>query len=175
LARFKADVLNEFVRQNALSSVVEFGCGDGSQLALCQYPKYLGLDVSPAAVDLCRRRFSGDSSKSFAVLGTVDPDGYDAALSLDVIYHLVEGEAFEKHMSDLFDSARRLVVIYSSNCTDAQPAPHVRHRKFTDWIEQHRPNWVLSGVIRNKYPYVGRNEDETSFADFYFFKNAMAR
>jgi hypothetical protein len=175
LARFKADVLNQFVRREGISSVVEFGCGDGSQLSLGRYPAYLGFDVSPAAIDLCRRRFAGDKTKSFAVLGTVDPSIHDAALSLDVIYHLIEDEAFEAHMAAIFNSARRFVVIYSSNCTDPPPAPHVRHRRFTDWIERHRPDWKLSHVVRNEYPYDRRNDNETSFADFYFFENAMNR
>lgn len=174
LARFKADVLNAFVRENAVSSVVEFGCGDGSQLELCEYPNYLGLDVSPAAVELCRRRFRGDATKSFAVLGAMEPGSHDVALSLDVIFHLVEDGAFEAHMVDLFASGQRFVVIYSSNGTDAPPAPHVRHRFFTEWVERHRPDWALTGVTRNKYPYDPRNEDATSFADFYFFKRITA-
>jgi hypothetical protein len=62
-------------------------------------------------------------------------------------------------------------VIYSSNCAGAPPAPHVHHRVFADWVERHRPDWALTGVIRNRYPYDPQNEDETSFADFYFFKN----
>lgn len=171
LARFKADVLNAFVRENSVSSVVEFGCGDGSQLELCEYPKYLGLDVSPVAVDLCRRRFMGDATKSFAVLGTVDPGRHDVALSLDVIFHLVEDAAFEAHMTDLFASGERFVVIYSSNGTDMPSAPHVRHHRLTDWIEQNRSTWVLRRKIPNKYPYDSRNEEETSFADFYIFEN----
>ena len=171
LGHFKADVLNEFIRQRAVTSVVEFGCGDGSQLTLCRYPKYLGLDVSPSAVDLCRRRFSGDPSKSFAILGSIAPGQHDVALSLDVIYHLVEDEAFEEHMAAVFDSACRFVVIYSSNFTAAPPAPHVRHRKFTDWIEQKRPNWSLIRTIDNRYPYDRRNDEDTSFANFFFFEN----
>ena len=74
-------------------------------------------------------------------------------------------------MAAIFNSARRFVVVYSSNCTDPPPAPHVRHRKFTDWIEQHRPDWELSHVVRNKYPFDRCSDAETSFADFYFFKN----
>src|ERR1041385_8036217 len=57
LASFKAQVLNDFVARNQIRSVVEFGCGDGNQLSLAQYPKYLGLDVSPTAVLNCAARF----------------------------------------------------------------------------------------------------------------------
>src|SRR5438270_10704846 len=38
LARFKADVLNAFVAESGIASVIEFGCGDGAQLALSNYP-----------------------------------------------------------------------------------------------------------------------------------------
>src|SRR5579859_8234848 len=34
LAEFKAEVLNGFVHSRGIRSVVEFGCGDGAQLAL---------------------------------------------------------------------------------------------------------------------------------------------
>ena len=50
LAAFKAQFLNDFVRAHDVTSVVEFGCGDGNQLALAAYPRYLGLDVSPASL-----------------------------------------------------------------------------------------------------------------------------
>ena len=42
LAKFKARVMNDFVRENGIRSVIELGCGDGMQLALADYPRYLG-------------------------------------------------------------------------------------------------------------------------------------
>src|SRR6185295_426813 len=65
LAQFKADTLNAFVEKHAVRSVLEFGCGDGRQLELAKYPKYIGLDVSPTAIAECSRRFEGDQTKSF--------------------------------------------------------------------------------------------------------------
>src|SRR5688572_13218080 len=65
LASFKADFLNNFVQEHDVGSVIEFGCGDGAQLGLAAYPKYIGLDVSPTAIKLCVSRFAGDSTKSF--------------------------------------------------------------------------------------------------------------
>jgi hypothetical protein len=35
----------------------------------------------------------------------------DLALSMDVIYHLMENAAFENHMHTLFGAARRFVII----------------------------------------------------------------
>ncbi|MGD9858413.1 MAG: hypothetical protein AB7U20_26025 [Planctomycetaceae bacterium] len=34
LAEFKAQVLNDLVREHRIQTVIEFGCGDGNQLAL---------------------------------------------------------------------------------------------------------------------------------------------
>jgi SAM-dependent methyltransferase len=56
LAPFKAEVLNAFVEQHGVNTVFELGCGDGTQLTPARYPSYVGVDVSPTAVDLCRRR-----------------------------------------------------------------------------------------------------------------------
>jgi len=56
LAQFKAEVLNDFVERNGVRSIIEYGCGDGNQLSLAHYPQYIGIDVSPTAIDNCRRR-----------------------------------------------------------------------------------------------------------------------
>ncbi len=39
-ANFKAEVINKFVREHKIKSVIEFGCGDGNQLKLANYPSY---------------------------------------------------------------------------------------------------------------------------------------
>ena len=53
LAIFKAEFVNSFVRDHGIRSVIEFGCGDGNQLSLAEYPSYFGLDVSRSAVEAC--------------------------------------------------------------------------------------------------------------------------
>ena len=67
-AEFKADVLNRFVAAHAVQSVIEFGCGDGNQLALARYPRYLGFDISETAVARCRKRYRRDRGKSFRAM-----------------------------------------------------------------------------------------------------------
>jgi len=171
LARFKADVLNELARSHHTSSVIELGCGDGNQLSLAEFPRYLGLDVSPTAVDVCIRRFADDPTKSFIVYDPRhfrDPAGFlvaDLALSLDVLYHLVEDEVFEAHLHQLFDAARRLVVIYAYDCDAPYRTPHVRYRRFTDWVVRNRPEWRLAQQIPNKY-----KGDLDTLSDFYVFE-----
>jgi len=176
LARFKAQFLNDFVESRGIQSVVELGCGDGHQLSLARYPSYLGFDVSPTAVELCSKRFAADTSKRFVLHDSQREPApvqvAELALSLDVIYHLVEDEVFDAYMRHLFAAAKRYVIVYASNDEAPSPAPHVRHRRFTDWIEQHQPAWQLEGHTPNRYPPSLTDGEEVSFADFFVFAPA---
>ena len=67
LAIFKAETLSSFVKTRDIQSIIELGCGDGNQLALADYPKYLGLDISSTALKMCTDRFHDDSTKTFAL------------------------------------------------------------------------------------------------------------
>ena len=170
LAEFKADFLNKFVDEHQIASVIEYGSGDGAQLQLARYPNYLGVDVSLKAIEMCRNIFAGDSSKGFIHSDAMKPGTTaDLSLSLDVIYHLIEDLVFEAYMRQLFESARRFVIVYSSNVHEPWPAKHVRHRNFTSWVEQNKPEWVLQFKTRNAYPYDVADPEQTSFADFYVF------
>lgn len=178
LGEFKAQIINQFVRENDIKSVIEFGCGDGSQLSLAAYPEYIGLDVSPTAIELCQKKFPGDLSKKFFLLEPLSSseDKYlniaDLALSLDVIYHLTEDEVYRKYMKTLFDSAKKYAIIYSSN-HDENQSYHIKHREFTRWIQQNARDWQLIKRIDNAYPYDASNPENTSWSDFYIFKKSI--
>ena len=173
LAEFKADILNSFVCEAGIASVMEFGCGDGNQLSLAQYPKYIGFDVSQKAISMCMKRFSNDETKIFKLIKEYGGETAELTCSLDVIYHLVEDIAFVDHMNRLFDSSEKFVVVYSSD-TDSNPegtAVHVRHRNFSKWISSNKKEWKLLKHVPNKYPFNGDTRSG-SFADFYFYSNA---
>lgn len=76
---------------------------------------------------------------------------------------------YEMYMQQLFECARRFVIIYSSNVDLKWPDEHVRHRRFTNWIEEYKPEWVQGSVVANPYPYDAADSENTSFADFYVF------
>lgn len=173
LAQFKAEFLNHFVKKNGISSIVEFGCGDGEQLRLANYPSYVGFDVAKTAVDMCREKFSDNPNYEFHLVGserfnTLQP--LDLALSLDVIYHLIEDEVFDAYMRKLFASAERYVVIYAYNFERTYSSQHERGRKFTPWIEHHAPAWKLMQRVPNRYPYDPADPENTSQSDFFVFK-----
>ena len=170
LAEFKAEILNDFVSSESVETVIEFGCGDGNQLKIARYPSYVGFDVSPQAVKICGESFAGDATKKFKIVDDYQGEKAQLTLSLDVIYHLVEDEVFENYMGLLFDSSERYVIAYSSDKDEGFPdgVDHVRHRKFTRWVENMRPAWKLIGHIPNRYP-LGAEQESGSFAEFFIF------
>ncbi len=173
LAQFKAEIINGIVREKQITTVIEYGCGDGNQLGFSEYPLYIGFDVSQEAISRCQHQFANDKKKTFKLIDAYTNETAQLTISLDVIYHLTEDDVFNTYMKRLFDSSTELVIIYSSD-TDKQSrvqAPHVKHRKFSKWVEENRPEWKLIRHIPNRYPYVD-NEQEETFADFYLYAKA---
>lgn len=177
LAKFKAEVLNDFVAKHAVNTVLEFGCGDGNQLTLAKYPNYIGLDVSATAIQRCEKLFKGDKTKSFLLynsMACVDNHGIfkaDLTMSLDVLYHLVEKEVFEKYIIDLFNASSKYVIIYASDY-DQKEEPvhqHENRRGFTAFVTKTFPQFKLKEVIKNKYPKT-ENGLVGSLSDFFIYE-----
>ncbi|MEO8413552.1 MAG: class I SAM-dependent methyltransferase [Ginsengibacter sp.] len=170
-ADYKASFINNFVSKNDIQKIIEFGCGDGNQLKHFQFPSYAGLDVSATAIEKCRQVFKADSTKRFFLydqkdlLGSVKLYRADLALSLDVIFHLVEDEVFEAYMFRLFKSSSGYVIIYAWD-VEGEKKFHVRHRCFTKWIQKNIPEFRLQERI-SCHP--GDN-----FCDFFIYKSGQA-
>lgn len=171
LAAYKAETVNRFMRDYNIQSVIEFGCGDGQQLRLADYPAYTGLDISETAVARCRALFAHDAFKKFEIYepNRFNPADFqaDMALSLEVIFHLTEDETYRLYLQHLFASARRWVVIFSSNDADATGSifPHFRPRHFTSDVP---PGWALRQHIPNPHR-------DISLSDFFFFEKTAER
>ena len=145
------------------------------QLLLMQYPSYVGTDISPKAIEICREKFSDDNTKKFYTTEDfIDApifENFDMSISLDVIYHLIENSVFRKYMKNLFRFGRKFVCIYSSNTNENYHSDsHVRHRSFLKYVNRNFREWKLIDHIKNKHPYNEQNPNFTSFADFYFFE-----
>jgi SAM-dependent methyltransferase len=167
LAAFKAGVVNGFVADNTIADVLDLGCGDGQLLSLLQAPGYIGVDVSPAALAACVTRFPQHRFVAFDALDT--SLRADLVLSIDVIFHLVEDSVFASYMHALFAHARRYVLVYSSNLDSDWASPHVRHRRFTEYVAACRPEWRLLAHLPNCYPFDPSRPDATSFSDFFVY------
>ncbi len=174
-AEFKARVMNDLIERHGVRSAIEFGCGDGNQLSMIRYPRYLGLDVSPTAVEGCRRKFANDPTRSFRLYeaGSYDPSDAgsraDLTVSLDVLFHLVEDEVYTTYMEHLFASADRLVVIYARD-VDGPQTYHERNRSFTRFVRERLPAWAQLEKIGSPFLAEARNEqDAANVAEFFVF------
>lgn len=143
-ADYKADILNTFVAEHEIKSVIEFGCGDGNQLSLASYPQYLGIDVSPTAISRCRKRFHADASKMFLESADYHEQTADLAISLDVLFHLVEDDVYQDYLDRLFAAGNRFVIIYSTSTTSTEVTMrHVRHRDVLGSCSSRFPEFEL--------------------------------
>lgn len=174
LAKFKAEIINNFIKQEKIETVLEFGCGDGNQLNLFKIKSYIGLDVSETAIRNCIKKFKNDKKKSFFIydpfcfLDNTKKLSCELTLSLDVLFHLVEYSIFEKYLQDLFSTSKKWVIIYASNF-DSIHVAHEKRRNFTNWVDKNISNFKLVKIINNKYPHIEGNP-QTSKADFYIYK-----
>jgi len=176
LAKYKAEVLNDFIRDNQINSIIEFGCGDGNNLSYFNFPSYLGLDVSDFVILSNKKKFRKNNQYAFMSIDGAKEFSFNAdlTLSLDVIYHLIEADVYEHYMKSLFNSSAKFVVIYSSNIDFVPPISHVRHREFSQWVELNRSDFELLEMIENphKSELLGTDPNK-SFADFFIYKKRI--
>ena len=166
-ASYKAKLVNEAVRDRAIRSIVELGCGDGNQLAYLEVDRYLGLDISKVAIEHCIARHGDNKKRSFI---WYDPNFFhdplrivsaDCAISLDVVFHLIEDDVFEKYMHNLFNCARRFVIIYALDEEEVQREHvSVRIRKYSDYIAAQIPEFRVALHVAK----------QGEFADFYVYE-----
>ena len=90
LAEFKAKIINSFVKENEIKTIIEWGCGDGNQLTYMNYPDYIGIDISETVVANCKNIFKNDRRKRFIHMDEYKSQSSELTLSLDVIFHLIE-------------------------------------------------------------------------------------
>jgi SAM-dependent methyltransferase len=153
---FKKDYINTWINEFKTKTIVELGCGDGNQLSYFDnYDKYYGYDISPNIIEKNKVKFKGDDTKEFeSDIDKLLLNKYDLALSLDVIYHLVEEDVFETYMHNLFKLSDK-VCIFATDVEEPIKVPHIRHRKINDFITKHYPNYKLTDVKMFEETIVG--------------------
>ncbi len=168
LLAWKAAVINGFVARNDIRDLLDLGCGDGALAQHIEVACYRGTDVAADALARTAAARDGMQATRLIPWDAMDQEKpADLALSFDVIFHLVEDQAYGQYIRRLLGAARRFVLIYASNVERAWPAPHVRHRRFTETVPRVDPTWRVAAHVPNPYPYDHRRPDTTSFADLY--------
>jgi 2-polyprenyl-3-methyl-5-hydroxy-6-metoxy-1,4-benzoquinol methylase len=149
-ADHKATVINNYITKFGIKTISDFGCGDGNQISLLKgFDSYMGYDISSYALYLCHEKFKNNKAMNFCSLMSDLPQA-DLCISLDVVYHILSQEEYEKYLTRLFDGSKKYVLIFSSNFNSYDSsAPHVIHRKFTDWVEENRKDFKLIEEVDN--------------------------
>lgn len=168
LAEYKAEIINDFINERNISSVIEFGCGDGNQLKLMKYKKYLGLDVAAKSIDVCSCAFKRDAAKSFALYDpkTFYNNGFikaDLVVCLDVLYHITDEDDFVKTLNDIFSCASKYVVLYTNiRKMNFEPNTHVFYRDTIAYLDK-CSDFEIEKIVEQKY-------ENLSGANFIFLK-----
>jgi hypothetical protein len=151
----KAEWVNAVVRDLDVKTMVDGGCGDGSQALMFDVPVYLGVEVAESAYRFAARRLRACPNRAvvLAAPGTQLSVRADLSASLDVVFHLVDEYEYEEWLGNVFGSGRRFVAVHGTNY-ESEPEAHMRHHAIVDdaprefrLIEQaddpESPGWYL--------------------------------
>lgn len=158
LAEFKAQVINAYISEKNISSVIEFGCGDGNQLSYMDYKQYLGLDIASTAISLCKTKYETDDTKSFlwyqpGYLINKSFISAELVVCVDVLYHIIEDADFIQTLDDIFSCAEKAVILYTKIAvadkeTEMQT---IKDRDIFKYLEKY-VDFKLKEVIPQKHP-----------------------
>ena len=135
-AKYKSKILNNIIKDNNISTVIEFWCWDWNNLKYYNIKKYIGFDVSKTAIIKCKENYKNDENKSFIYyIPNLFKSGWlqsQLVISFEVIFHLIEDEIYYKYMADLFNSSSSYVLIFSTNKKNINmTSAHYKDRVFT--------------------------------------------
>jgi SAM-dependent methyltransferase len=162
---YKAKYVSGFIRDHSVESVIDWGCGDGQVLDLVDLhgADYLGVDVSLTIVERMRAKFP---QHEFVLnIPEIVEVPNELSLSLDVLFHLPDDNDYFTYLEQLFESAERFVMIYSTNYAGGLTARHVFRREFTPDIARMFGGWELK---RTEQPL------REGLASFFVYEKAQA-
>lgn len=148
----KAHLVNTLIMDTDSHSLLDIGCGDGKIARYFHVDSYHGTDVSTTAITQARKMLKRRPTFTFTpqTPGVSLALSRDLHISLDVILHLIDDDAYELHLQDLF-IAGKAVGIYSTD-HDEHEADHVRHRSVTLDVAERYPEWKLVERIPPQWP-----------------------
>ena len=143
-ATIKANYINSVIDKYQIKTINDLGHGDGNQIGLLEGDfQYFGYDVSSTARNKCIHKFQNDRRYTF--LDSIETmSKADLAMSIDVIYHLVEWEVYEQYLKDLF-SLGNYVLIYGMN-KEWVGDSHVLARPFDELIQRVHDSFSLIDI-----------------------------
>ncbi len=153
--QFKRDYIRSAIQRFGFASAVDFGCGDGSQINEIEFGAYQGVDISQSVVNHCREFYKDRPHFKFDVYEAFSPGRYDVAMSLDVMYHVVEPDQYDLYLNRLF-SYSKYVLIYTNLVPRKDNSAHMCFRDHVKEIKQRDFNVrLIERVINPQLTTVG--------------------
>ena len=120
--QYKASLLKKVLLKNEIASVVDVGCGDMCWLRTDRLSvhdlegiRYVGLDISEAAVLANRRKFPELEFRTYDLGRDPLPMDADLVLCFDVLIHQISREQFTGCLNHLLDGiAHHALVSYKN-------------------------------------------------------------
>lgn len=140
----KAGYVNNVIDTYNIKSINDLGHGDGNQLTYFKGDfKYYGYDISTVINDRLREQYKGNDKYTF-VRSLDEMEKCDLALSLDVLYHIIDPEQWVYYLDKLF-SLGKYVLIYAVDL-DKHVTTYFKARPFTGYIKENFKNYELIDV-----------------------------
>ncbi|MFN7113202.1 MAG: methyltransferase domain-containing protein [Alphaproteobacteria bacterium] len=161
------------LRENAVASVIDLGCGQGFLLArlagMDAFGTLAGADICPVSLRQAKMRLEQEHAGVpahvclFEASFTQDDarfSGYDAAVLLETIEH-IEPDQLSKLENAVFGTARPALVVVTTpnrdyNALLGVPEHRMRHpdHRF-EWGLQKFQSWCAGVATRNRYTVAG--------------------
>lgn len=143
-AKDKVELVQRVVNSTQSKSLLDLGCGDGHIASGIIIDRYVGYDPSDSALALCRKAMPDRqfTSRVYPYTGEL----FGLIISMDVIFHLVDDEAYHAYLDLLFCGLAPRVLVYATD-HDQRGNAHVLHRHWTPDI----PNGWDATELRTKF------------------------
>lgn len=159
LLKFKADFINDFIRENDIHTVTDFGHGDLALANLLVGAKYTGIDIFDAGrrnvngLDLVKSRFDQYEGSST-----------DLVTCIDVLYHIIKGEQdyLFASIDKMISVASKFIIIYAQD--SRIPNNMANHMWNGPWLQHMLQSKDVELVYEQQSPIHGTT------AKFYVFK-----
>jgi len=152
-AKYKANVINDYINKLSIKTIGDYGCGDGNQINLLSgFELYHGYDISDFIIDSNTVRFV-NKNNMFFYKNIIDLPECDLNISLDVLYHICPISEYTTYLTSLFDKSKKYVLIYSTNRDEdfelTDENDYAYHRKFKEWVENNISGFELIEMLEN--------------------------
>lgn len=117
-ANYKADYISNFVKENKIDKIIDFGCGDLIVAKDIEVGNYVGVDI----VDHKLPPKEEIKPNSFKVIVS-SFDEFDEnetsqlVINLDMLYHILENESkyLEDTIETLYNASEEFIIIYAQD------------------------------------------------------------